>query len=295
MTSENRSSSTTLSPMSTILTSTELAARHHRAAVRFFWSWLAGATVVSLAGNVVHAALAASEGTRWLAAAVATVPPTVLLASVHGIAVLAKTTSSGRVYRAAVTATTALALGAFLLSFVALRDLAILAHIPAPLAFVLPLVIDLAIAVATLALVAVGDKPTRRASQRAASPQLSKPIAPTPAPRPTPSTATTAAPTAPRTTTPAAPNTTRTAPPSAAKGSGDAASPAPETVALAERIVSSKAVRQPVSVVARILMLAESESRKNVLADRAGVHHSVVSKVLAEAESQRRHGLSLAS
>nr|WP_235631182.1 hypothetical protein [Mycobacteroides immunogenum] len=64
-----------------------------------------------------------------------------------------------------------------------MRDLAMLAHIPAPLAFVLPLVIDLAIAVATLALVAVGDKPTRRVSQRTASPQLSKVSAPTPAPR----------------------------------------------------------------------------------------------------------------
>ncbi|MBN7315075.1 hypothetical protein I3U70_27195, partial [Mycobacteroides abscessus subsp. abscessus] len=94
-----------------LLTSTEIAQRHHRRATRFFWSWLAGATAVSLIGNVAHAALTASEGTRWLAAAVAAVPPTVLLASVHGIAVLAKTSASGRVYRAAVAATTGLALG----------------------------------------------------------------------------------------------------------------------------------------------------------------------------------------
>lgn len=281
--------------MSTILTSTELAQRQHHRATRFFWSWLAGATAVSLAGNVVHAALTASEGTRWLAAAVAAVPPTVLLASVHGIAVLAKTSASGRVYRAAVAATTALALGAFLLSFVALRALAILAHIPAPLAFVLPLVIDLAIAVATLALVAVGDKPTRRVSQRAASPQLSKPPAPTPAPRQVTPTATSTAPTAPRSATPSAPTAPRPAPPNAPQGSPSAPTPAPELVALAERIVESKAVRQPVAVVARILSLAETEPRKNVLADRAGVHHSVVSKVLEAAETQRRHGLSLAS
>ncbi|KPG18293.1 hypothetical protein AN911_28170 [Mycobacteroides immunogenum] len=251
--------------MSTILTQTELAQRAHHRATRFFWSWLAGATAVSLAGNVVHAALTASPSTRWLAAAVAAVPPTVLLASVHGIAVLAKTSASGRVYRAAVVATTGLALGAFLLSFVALRDLAMLAHIPAPLAFVLPLVIDLAIAVATLALVAVGDKPTRRVSQRTASPQLSKVSAPTPAPS------------------------------SAPQKPADAAAPAPETIALASRIVESKAVRQPVGVVARILELAETESRKNVIAERAGVHHSVVTKVLEAAESQRRHGLQAVS
>lgn len=290
MTSENRSSSTTLSHMS-VLTSTELAARQHHRATRFFWSWLAGATAVSLAGNVIHAWLTASTGARWLAAAVAAVPPVVLLASVHGIAVLAKTSASGRVYRAAVAATTALAVGAFILSFVALRDLAVLAHIPRQLAFVLPLVIDLAIAVATLALVAVGDKPTRRATQRTASPQPSKVSASTPAPRPTPSTASTTAPPAPRPTSTDAPTAPRPAPPSAVQKGSDA----PELVALSEKIVGSKAVRQPVAVVARILALAETESRKNVLADRAGVHHSVISKVLAEAEHERRSQLTVAS
>lgn len=294
MTSQSHSSSTTIGPMS-VLTSSELAQRQHHRATRFFWSWLAGATAVSLAGNVVHAALTASPGTRWLAAAVAAVPPTVLLSSVHGIAVLAKTSASGRVYRAAVMATTALAAGAFVLSFVALRDLAILAHIPRHLAFVLPLVIDLAIGVATLALVAVGDKPTRRVSQRAASPQLSKGSAPTPAPRPTPSTASSPAPTAPRTASTDATNTSRTAPPSAAQKPADATAPAPETVALAERIVSSKAVRQPVHTVARILELSETEPRKAVIEKRLGVHHSVVTKVLEAAERERRHGLAAVS
>lgn len=278
-----------------LLTSTEIAQRHHHRAVRFFWTWLAGATAVSLAGNVAHAVLTASPSTRWLAASVAAVPPTVLLASVHGIAVLAKTSASGRVYRAAVVATTGLALGAFLLSFVALRDLAVIAHIPAPLAFVLPLVIDLAIGTATLALVAVGDKPTRRVAQRAAQPQLSNHRAPTPAPRPTPSNAPTTAPPASRTASPDAASAPRSAPSSAAQTPAGAASPAPETVRLAERIVESRAVRQPVGVVARILELSAEESRKNVIADRAGVHHSVVSKVLAEAEAQRRHGLVMVS
>lgn len=293
MTSENRSSSTTLSPMS-ILTQTELAQRHHRA-TRFFWSWLAGATAVSLAGNVIHAAITATTGTRWLAAAVAAVPPTVLLASVHGIAVLAKTSASGRVYRAAVAATTALAAGAFLLSFVALRDLAVIAHIPRGLAFVLPLVIDLAIGVATLALVAVGDKPMRRVTQRTAQPQVSKGSTIPSAPRPTPSAATHPASTAPRSTIPAAPIATRTASSNAPQGSPDAAAPTPETVALAQRIVSSKAVRQPVSVVARILELAETESRKAVIEKALGVHHSVVTKVLDSAERERRHGLAAVS
>ena len=75
---------------------------------------------------------------------------------------LAKATASGAVYRAAVATTAALAVGAFMLSFVALRDLAVIAGIRPGLASVLPLVIDLAIGVATLALVAAGDKPARR-------------------------------------------------------------------------------------------------------------------------------------
>jgi hypothetical protein len=86
--------------MSTALSATEVAARHHHRAIRFFWGWLAGATLVGLAGNITHAVLTAPAGSQWLAAGVAAVPPTVLLCAVHGIAVLAKTTASGALYRA---------------------------------------------------------------------------------------------------------------------------------------------------------------------------------------------------
>jgi hypothetical protein len=84
------------------------------------------------------------------------------LTAVHGIAVLVKANTSGAVYRASVAATAGLAVGAFLVSFVALRDLAVMAGIAPAFAAVLPLVVDVAVAVATTALVAVGDKPARR-------------------------------------------------------------------------------------------------------------------------------------
>ncbi|MGB0436219.1 MAG: hypothetical protein ACPGVY_00275 [Mycobacterium sp.] len=48
---------------------------------------------MSLAGNVAHAWLSVPLGTRWLASCVAAVPPTALLLSVHGLAVLAKVTA----------------------------------------------------------------------------------------------------------------------------------------------------------------------------------------------------------
>ncbi|SLJ14950.1 Uncharacterised protein [Mycobacteroides abscessus subsp. abscessus] len=49
------------------------------------------------------------------------------------------------------------------------------------------------------------------------------------------------------------------------------------------------------SVVARILELAETESRKAVIEKALGVHHSVVTKVLDSAERERRHGLAAVS
>ncbi|KRQ26395.1 hypothetical protein AOT83_19175 [Mycobacteroides sp. H001] len=137
---------------------------------------------------------------------------------------------------------------------------------------------------------------------RAASPQVGKVSASTTAPRPTTSTAPPAAPAAPpaapaapRTASPAASNTPRPAPSAASQGSPTAPTPASELVALAERIVSSKTVRQPVGVVARILAMSENESRKNVIEKTLGVHHSVITRVLAEAEQERRNTLSLAS
>jgi len=38
-------------------TQTEIAAKSHRRAVRFFWGLLIGATTVSLVGNIAHAML----------------------------------------------------------------------------------------------------------------------------------------------------------------------------------------------------------------------------------------------
>lgn len=38
-------------------TQAEIAGKHHRRAVRFFWCLLIGATTVSLIGNIAHAVL----------------------------------------------------------------------------------------------------------------------------------------------------------------------------------------------------------------------------------------------
>ncbi|MBN7310364.1 hypothetical protein [Mycobacteroides abscessus] len=267
---------------------------------RFLWLWLTVSTALSVCGNVGHAALTVPPGTaQALAIGWSVAPPCLLMLAVHGLPTLSRMLGSERsdtllkcVVWGVVTVTFGWsAFGIF--SFTAALG------VPPALAALAPLGIDLSVFGATRGLVLTAPIAARMKvgapAQRAASPQVSKVSAPTTAPRPAPPTASSPAPTAPRNVSPAAPATPRPAPSSAPQGSPSAPSPAPEVVALASRIVESRAVRQPVHVVAQILSLAETESRKNVIADRAGVHHSVISKVLEAAETQRRHGLQAVS
>lgn len=267
---------------------------------QFFWRWLVGATLLTLAGNASHALLPYIPATA-VRLSVYLIPPLVALVSIHAVTVLARV---GRVHRAkssaswrdaggtailAVSVTALLALIAAVLSYSGLLGVALAGGLSPRLAWLFPLTIDAGIAVSSVALVVLrplsgADERAARLAHRTAQPQVSKPPTSSTAPRPTPSTAPTAAPPAPRSPSPDAPAAPRTAP-----------TPAPEVLALAEKIVGSRAVRQPVNTVARILEMSESESRKAVIADRTGVHHSVITKVLEAAETERRHGLTLAS
>ena len=244
----------------------EVGTRQHRHATRFFWGWLLGATLVSLAGNMTHAWMAAPSSTRWLAVAVAAVPPAVLLAAVHGVAVLVGAGASGATYRAAVTATAALAAGAFLLSFVALRDLAVMAGIVPGLSVVLPLVIDLAVGVATVALVAIGDKPTPRSAT---------------------ATVLSAAGVPPGMAAPGAARDSATPACAAAATAGDPTA----TISAADRaaeLVATKVTRQPVETVQAILEAHDRGDALNRIAANLGVHHSAVRRVLHAAHPQDR-------
>ncbi|WP_255775879.1 hypothetical protein [Mycobacteroides abscessus] len=290
-----------------ILTRREAEAAEHQATAstlradrRFLWAWLTIATALSVCGNVGHAALTVPPGTaQALAIGWAIAPPTLLMLAVHGLPTLTRmlgSETSDKLLSAVVWGVTA---GAFGWSAYGIFSFTEALGVPAPLAALAPLVIDLSVFGATRGLVLTSPIAARlkvgAQPQRTASPQLSNHRATPAAPRQVTPTAIPTAPAAPRTPSPDATATPRTAPPSAPQGSGDAPSPAPEVMALAEKIVESKAVRQDVRTVARILELAESESRKNIVAERAGVHHSVVTKVLSEAESQRRHGLQAVS
>ncbi|WP_074362068.1 flagellar biosynthesis protein FlhF [Mycobacteroides abscessus] len=290
-----------------ILTRREVEAAEHQATVstlradrRFLWFWLTVATMLSVCGNIGHAWLTVPGGTaQLLAIGWAVAPPCLLMLAVHALPTLSRMLGSERSDKLLSLVVWGVTMGAFGWSAYGIFAFTSTLGVPSPLAVLAPAVIDLSVFGATRGLVLTAPLAARlkvgAVAQRAAQPQLSNRPATSSAPRTTSSAAPTTAPPAPRPPSTGAPSVPRPAPPAASQGSPDAASPAPETVALAERIVSSRAVRQPVSVVARILMLSESESRKAVIERQLGVHHSVITKVLDAAESQRRHGLQAVS
>jgi hypothetical protein len=136
----------------------------NRSAARFFWGWLIVATAMSVSGNVAHAVLHAPAGAIALAAGAALVPPVVLLAATHSVAVLVRTRAGGFTYWCALLMTLALASCAFVLSFDALRSLAVTLGLPDSIAWLWPCAIDVAIAQATLCLLSL--------SRRGVAPQL---------------------------------------------------------------------------------------------------------------------------
>src|SRR5258705_4219975 len=134
------------------------ATRQRRGAAPFFHMWLIVATVMSVTGNVAHAVLHADSRIVALAAGAALVPPFVPLAATHSIAVLVRTRAGGLTYWCALLMTLALASCAFVLSFDALRSLAVFLGLPEAIAWLWPCAIDVAIAQATLCLLSLNRR-----------------------------------------------------------------------------------------------------------------------------------------
>jgi DNA-directed RNA polymerase specialized sigma24 family protein len=128
--------------------------------VRFFWVVLIGASAASVSGNAVHAILHATAAPLAVAAVVATAPPLVLLASTEGVSLLLRTRQRGSApHWCALAMTVLLAACAFVLSFDALRDLAVRSGIGPPLAWLWPIAVDVSIAQATVALLSLSRTP----------------------------------------------------------------------------------------------------------------------------------------
>lgn len=131
----------------------------HQDARRFFWAWLLSAAIVSVCGVVTHAQLGDARS-PVIASALAAVVVAIQLAGTYGVHALVQAQIRGTAYRCAVAAAGLLALGAFVLNFVALRDLAVTwAGISTVIAWILPLVIDLGMSASTIALLALNSQP----------------------------------------------------------------------------------------------------------------------------------------
>jgi hypothetical protein len=133
------------------------ARRHQRRAKWFFWMVLIMASSASIAGNAAHSLVATDLAVpARLAAGVAVAPPIILMLSIEGLSLLVRSGRRSKVtFRLALTSTGLLAVFAFVLSFEALRDLAVRSGIPETLAWMWPVIIDVSIAQATLALLAL--------------------------------------------------------------------------------------------------------------------------------------------
>jgi hypothetical protein len=251
-------------------------------AVRFFWTWLIVATGVSVAGNVAHAVLTAPMGTVRLAAAAAVVPPAVLLGSTHSVALLVRAHRVGLPYWCALAMTFALAGCAFVLSFDALRDLAVALGMPAGRAWLWPLAIDVSIANSTLALLSLappraaglpaghGEPARRRTPRRPAAAASHRTDAVDPGPAPGGRSVTSA----------------RRALASVPDGAIDTVDPAMLVAwkPAAEELVRSGVTSKDPQVVAAVLAEHAVGTSRGTIGRRLAIHHQTVGRILAGAE-----------
>jgi hypothetical protein len=278
-----------------VTTQAEITQKNHRRAVRFFWSLLIGATLVSLTGNVSHAVLPYIPHVVVQIGAAA-VPPIALLAAVHGIALAVRAGASGKVYCWAVGAVAAIGIGAFAVSFLALRDLMQAIGYSATTACIFPAIIDTAVAVSTLMLVALGDKPARRTRTvttlaKTQSPPAQRPtqsakahftgVAPTSAEVPT----ATLQRNKPHTVQPSMQS--KTAPVDAEGASFDAE--------IASELIASGVTTQPVEIVIAVLAASRDGASINAAAKASGINYRTAQRIVKVATEFRERQLAIVS
>ena len=268
-----------------------------RGAVRFFWVWLILATTVSVAGNVAHAVLTAPLGTVRLAAAAAVVPPAVLLGSTHSVALLVRTRRVGFNYWCALAMTIALAGCAFVLSFDALRDLAVALGMLPDRAWLWPVAIDVSIANSTLALLsltpphATADPANRSADAGRQTPPVKRANRSETSSRPAAATPGPARNGGPQAMAVGAPE------PGSAKLAERALSAVPDVVVgpvdsqdvvrclpAADELIRRGATSKDREIVAAVLAAHAAGTNLTTIGRRLDMHHSTVGRILAAAE-----------
>lgn len=274
-------------------TQTETAQRNHHLAVRFFWCFLFGATSISVIGNIAHAVLPYIPRVAIQIGAAA-VPPIALLAAVHGIALAVRAGASGTVYRWAVGAVALIGAGAFVLSFLALRDLMMAIGYGAGTAWVFPAIIDTTVAVSTLMLVALGDKPARRAPR--VSTQTATMQAPVQSAKaeaitfaPTPVRARTVQARSVQTSLSVQPDPPRTVQdPAQADATQDHAD-------LASELIASGVTTQPVETVIAVLAARRDGASINAAAKASGINYRTAQRIVEAAAGYQQRELAVVS
>ena len=121
---------------------------------RFLWFWLSVATALSVAGNVGHAWLALPTGvSRWMAIGWAVAPPALLMLAIHGLPTLARMLDRAARDKVLTAVVWGVTVGAFGWSAFGIFGFTSQMGIPAQMAWVAPLVIDLSVFGATRGLV----------------------------------------------------------------------------------------------------------------------------------------------
>lgn len=278
----------------------DITHRNHSRAVRFFWGLLLGATAISLLGNVAHAVVPYISR-LVIQVGAATVPPVALLAAVHGIALAVRAGASGRVYCWAVSAVAAIGLGAFAVSFLALRDLMrIIGYSPAT-AWIFPAIIDTAVAVSTLMLVALGDKPARRSrtATTSASAQSAtvQPLAHLPSKGAKAKVKRYAQTGAGASSVPAGVQTTVPVPlasPRAVEGQGQTEA-ADADASLACELIASGATTQSVETVLAVLAATRDGASINAAAKASGINYRTAQRIVQAGADYRQRELAVVS
>ncbi|WP_330232604.1 DUF2637 domain-containing protein [Nocardia sp. NBC_00508] len=143
---------------------------HHATTGRptFFWIVLGTAAAFGITGDALQALLHDTALTG-VAAAVAIFPSLTLLAATHRVSMLLRAHAGARATHWIATAMTALiAMGAFWLSYNALRSLAVTTGVPSSEAWLWPLVIEGSMAQSTVALLALAH--SAHGNERASGP-----------------------------------------------------------------------------------------------------------------------------
>jgi Protein of unknown function (DUF2637) len=278
-----------------VTTLTEITQRNHRRAVRFFWGLLIGATLVSLVGNITHAVLLYIPHIVVQIGAAA-VPPIALLAAVHGIALAVRAGASGRVYCWAVGAVAAIGLGAFAVSFLALRDLMQAIGYSSTTACIFPAIIDTTVAVSTLMLVALGDKPARRTRTTTTPGATQNPPA---QPRAVGAKAQ---------LTSDSPTNARSSTARAARIHTASVQPHPPQIAhystqaegalidadFASQLIAAGVTTQPVETVIAVLSASDGGASINAAAKESGINYRTAQRIVQAAAEHRQHQVAVA-